>query len=83
MIYLIEYDRQVGKLISSKKFDSADRMKAEAQRLTLELELLSRKISREIVLLEAISEEDLRKTHRRYFKDLEEGLEELASTQGA
>jgi hypothetical protein len=81
MIYLIEYDRQLGKLVNLTKFDSKDSIKAEGQRLTLELELLSRKVNREVVLLEALSEDDLRATHRRYFEDLEEGLEELAGIQ--
>lgn len=81
MIYLIEYDRQLGKLVNLEKFNSADRTMAEGQRLTLELELLSRNINREVVLLEALSEDDLRKTHRRYFEDLEEGFEELAGIQ--
>jgi hypothetical protein len=81
MIYLIEYDRQLGKLVNLEKFNSADRTMAEGQRLALELELLSRNVNREVVLLEALSEDDLRKTHRRYFEDLEEGLEELAGIQ--
>ena len=39
-------------------------------RLDLEIELLRRGQVREVVLLEAASEEALRKTHRRYFEDL-------------
>jgi hypothetical protein len=50
-----------------------DRQQAEEARLSIELKLLRAKVEREVVLLEAATQKDLRKTHRRYF----EGLDQL------
>lgn len=72
MIFLIEYNRPEGCLASFRTFDEADRPKAQAVRLELELELNRKGIDHEVVLLEATSEEALRKTHRRYFESLTE-----------
>jgi hypothetical protein len=72
MIFLIEYDRIRGRIMSFKAFDESERMKAEDSRLQLELELNRVGTEREVVLLEAASEEALRRTHRRYFEDLSE-----------
>jgi len=69
MIFLIEYSRRQGRIIMFKSFDDQDREKAANVRLEMELELNRRGTSDpEVVLLEATSEEDLRKTHRRYFE---------------
>ena len=70
MIFLIEYDRPRGELVSIKAFDDYDREAADDERLARELTLHQRGIIREIVLLQAASEEALRKTHRRYFEDI-------------
>jgi len=53
-------------------FDNSEREAAEEMRLKLELDLNAKGIDNEVVLLEATSEEALRKTHRRYFEDLSE-----------
>jgi hypothetical protein len=70
MLFLIEYDRLSGHIVSMRSFRSELRHDAERERLKLELQLLSRGEIREIVLLEAASEEAVRKTHRRYFEDV-------------
>lgn len=70
MIFLIEYDRPTGQIISFKNFDDSQRLKAEKTRVDLELKLNRRKIDHEVVLLQAASEEALRRTHRRYFENL-------------
>ncbi len=70
MIFLIEYNRNEGKKVTFKTFDSSERKAAEVARLKLELTLNSRGIDNEVVLLEANSETALRKTHRRYFENL-------------
>ena len=72
MIFLIEYDRSQGRLITFKTFKDSARQEAEDARLQLELELNRGGIEHEVVLLEAASEEALRRTHRRYFEDLAE-----------
>lgn len=71
MIYLIQYDRDLGDLITFSSYQDADRLMAESERLQIELELLASGVIREVVLLEAKSVEELRKTHRRYFESLE------------
>ena len=66
MIFLIYYDRRDGVIRSLSSFNDADRQEAEAARLAIELEP-EQSTDTEVVLLEAESEGDLRKTHRRYF----------------
>lgn len=72
MIYLIEYDRERGRLHSLRQFGAAERELAARARLELELSLAQAAVAREVVLLEAASEEDLLRTHRRYFAGLTE-----------
>jgi hypothetical protein len=72
MLFLIEYDRRRGDLVSFQKFDEADRRTAEEARLELELRLNRLEVAHEVVLLEAATESDLRQTHRRYFETLTE-----------
>jgi hypothetical protein len=74
MIFLIEYDRSKGTIKEMRKFDDSSRKLAEDTRLELELKLNRAGVQREVVLLEAPSEEALRRTHSRYF----EGVAELA-----
>jgi hypothetical protein len=72
MIFLIEYDRNSGQIVTFKSFDDSERRKAEDARLEMELSLNRSGVEREVVLLEAATEEALRRTHRRYFEDLAE-----------
>jgi len=72
MIFLIEYDRHEGRIVQIKSFKDSEREKADGSRLNLELELNQKSIDNEVVLLEAATEDALRKTHRRYFEDLSE-----------
>jgi hypothetical protein len=72
MIFLIEYYRSQGRIVTFRTFDDAARRDAEDARLQLELELNRLGTEREVVLLEAASEEALRRTHRRYFESLSE-----------
>lgn len=77
MIFLLEYDRASGCLIDLHRFADTQRADAEDLRIERELNLNQVGIEREVVLLEAESEEALRRTHRRYFED----LRQLASTE--
>lgn len=70
MIFLIEYDRPEGRLVKFETFDDFQRAEAERLRLETDLDLNRRGIEHEVVLLEAVSEEALRRTHRRYFENL-------------
>lgn len=72
MIFLIEYDRGRGEIVDLQKFSDSARMDAEEARLKKELELNRLRVEREVVLMEAASEEALRRTHRRYFESLAE-----------
>ncbi|MEX2029862.1 MAG: hypothetical protein WD906_02680 [Anaerolineales bacterium] len=69
-IFLIEYDRGAGKVISMMSFPDIKRKEAEYTRLSRELSLKLTGSDREVVLLEAANEEALRRTHRRYFDSL-------------
>jgi fido (protein-threonine AMPylation protein) len=70
MIFLIEYDRPHGELIDIQTFDDSHRDVAENARLRRELTLHQIGVRREVVLLQAASENALRETHRRYFADI-------------
>ncbi|MFI5374000.1 MAG: hypothetical protein ACHQ8D_05160 [Candidatus Rokuibacteriota bacterium] len=68
MIFLIEYDRRGGRIVTFERFSDSARAEAEKIRLDLELLLSRQSLDHEVVLLQAASEEDLRRTHRRYFE---------------
>jgi hypothetical protein len=72
MLFLIEYDRNRGRIVTFEVFANTERQKAEDARLEKELELNLLGIGREVVLLEAATEEAMRRTHRRYFENLAE-----------
>jgi hypothetical protein len=74
MLFLLEYDRDSGKMVTFRSFDDSEREVAENARLELELELNRHGVEREVVILEAASEGAVRRTHRRYFENLEELL---------
>lgn len=70
MIFLIEYDRSRGELVSIQSFEDADRDSAENERLRREITLHKTRVEREIVLIQAATEGALKETHRRYFADI-------------
>ena len=70
MLFLIEYDRNRGRLLTFERFDESEKRKAQDARLELELKLNRLGLNHEVVILEAASEEAVRRTHRRYFEDL-------------
>ena len=72
MIFLIEYDRARGEIVRFEAFPDSERHVAEDTRLDVEIGLNRDEVDREVVILEAESEEALRKTHRRYFENLAE-----------
>jgi len=79
MLFLIQYDRRAGRIVRMERFTNDQRDLAAKTRLDLELELQHRRISHEVVLLDAASEEALRKTHGRYFEDIEGLLAAMGS----
>lgn len=68
MIFLIEYSRPKGRIITFTTFADWEREKAANARLEIELTLNRKNVDHEVVLLEAENEEALRRTHRRYFE---------------
>ncbi len=68
MIFLIEYNRGKGKVLTFEKFRTSERITAEKKRLELELNLNKKNVRHEVVLLEAATEKALKRTHRRYFE---------------
>lgn len=77
MLFLIDYERQRGRIVSLRAYPDRQRHDAEESRLALELELGRTGVEREVVLLQAANEAALRKTHRRYF----ENWDQLASSK--
>jgi hypothetical protein len=74
MIFLIEYDRSSGNIITLARFNDSERLQAADSRLELELRLNRARVKHEVVVLEATSEDALRLTHRRYFESIDELL---------
>ena len=72
MVFLIDYDRRAGELVTIREFAGEQRLLASDARLELELSHQRHGIEREVVVLEAATKEALMKTHRRYFADLDE-----------
>ena len=70
MIFLIEYNRSEGSIVTFRDFDASHRREAEDSRLGIELDLNRKGINHEVVLLEAASKDALHRTHQRYFADL-------------
>jgi hypothetical protein len=79
--FLIQYDRKRGQLVSVDAFPGRSKHRAEEARLSMELMLLGRQDRFEIVLIEAKSEVELRKTHRRYFERLDQLTSECRNRQ--
>lgn len=72
MIFLIEYNRSEGKIVTMRDFEDSERLEAEEARLAVELNLHSRGLDHEVVLLEAENRDALLRTHLRYFRDLQQ-----------
>ena len=72
MIYLIQYDRSQGQLLSLEAFSAAGKQLAAEARLRMETLNLALNQAYEVVLIEAKNEDELRKTHRRYFETLDQ-----------
>ena len=75
MIFLIEYNRSKGSIVTVRDFDDSQRREAEDSRLEIELDLNRKGVDHEVVLLEAASKEAVYRTHQRYFADLTQILE--------
>ncbi len=71
MLFLIQYDRKAGRIVTIQRYADDQRPLVDRVRLDLELNLLRQQKRDEVVLLDAASEEAVRKTHRRYFEDIE------------
>ena len=72
MLFLIEYNREKGEIVSMRRFDDSAKGEAEEARLQLELDRQRMGVNNEIVILDAINEAGVRRTHRRYFESLHE-----------
>jgi hypothetical protein len=77
MIFLIEYDRPLGRLVTFRSFEDADLTLAQNARLDIELALNREGVDREVVILQAPNEEALHQTHSRYFESIDVLLAQL------
>ncbi|HEY0956149.1 MAG TPA: hypothetical protein VGE36_15425 [Roseateles sp.] len=67
MIFLMNFDPKRRRLHAMKVFQDQQRPLAQDERLNWELQHLRAGDEREIVLLTAVDEDTLRRTHARYF----------------
>ncbi len=81
MLFLIEYARSEGKVIKLKSFTDSERAEAQKQKFDIELALIRSGIEHEVVLLDALDEDAIRRTHRRYFEDLSQIAESMNGTR--
>lgn len=70
MYFLVEYDREAGMLVTLSSFPENGLAQANRARQSAEIRLLREGRQLEVVLLEAESEDSLKKTHNRYFRSL-------------
>ena len=77
-LFLIVYDRDAGKLVQLREFDASQRDAASRARLNLELGATP---NEEILILEAESQSQLRRTHARYFGD--DAVNDLARAEAS
>jgi len=82
MIFLIDYDRGEGRVVTLRQFQDNERASAEGARLELELQQHRQAVQREVVLLEAEDLAALYRTHARYFKDVREQTADLRRSTG-
>jgi hypothetical protein len=83
MLFLIEYARPEGRIVTIKEFADSEKAAADDARIALEVSLNRAGTHHEVVLLQAQSREALRQTHNRYFADLRELIDDLASSTSA
>ena len=72
MIFLIEYNRPKGLVVSINSFKDSEQEEAEITRLDLEIDLNRKGINHEVVLLVAKNKKAIRQTHARYFTNIRE-----------
>jgi hypothetical protein len=70
MLFLIEYDRGREELVTFQAFTDEQQKEANEARLELELRDNRLGLGREIVILGATTEAQIRRTHGRYFETL-------------
>jgi hypothetical protein len=70
MLFLIEYNREQGRIVTIESYKDSDRKRAYESLLQLELDLNRKGSENEVVLLDAATEDAVRRTHRRYFENL-------------
>ncbi len=75
MLFLIQYDRASGMVLSKQAFATEQRAQADENRLVLELRSGAAGTGYEIVVLEAHDESALLRTHARFFSSAEALLE--------
>jgi hypothetical protein len=76
VLFLIEYDPPTGTLLQLRILHDSERQVALNIRFELEFKLCREGVQHEVGILEAPSEEAVRHTHGRYFKDLAELVRE-------
>ena len=67
MIFLVQFHRETQHSVEFREFGDDQREIAEGERRAIELSLGTSGMEYEVVLLEAVSESALRRTHSRYF----------------
>ena len=78
-IFLIQYDRSLGRIVQLQKFDDDDRPTADSTRFALELENVEHPVRFEVVLLDERELRKLCETHRRISSMLEELVESTSA----
>lgn len=84
MLFFIEYQTGPdGGLVSMQRYPDEQLKQAKADRLAREIECRRQGIERELVILQSESEENIRRTHGRYFYSVEELVQRLMDSLDA
>lgn len=84
MLFFIEYQSGAdGGLVNLRRYSDDQLKQAKADRLERELDCRRQGIERELVLLQSETEENLRRTHGRYFYSVEELVRRLKDSLDA
>ncbi len=81
MFFFVQYDRSTGDIVTLQEFSGTQRLQAEDIRLKIELDINQRGLNHEVVLLEADSQDALRRTHQRYFVGVSRMLSDWSKVQ--
>jgi hypothetical protein len=82
-LFLLIYDRRSMQVIELREFDESGRIEADTVRFAAQRDALAAGLDQDIVLFQADSEQELRRTHGSYFLTVHELIERAQEAVGS